>query len=119
MTAIASGSVQGSNSFLQKSGWSYKIKLPSVTAESIFNSPARQKGTVSLADRPDHLLRGIRHRVTGDDCHAGFFQRLAAIFNIVAFKADDQRKLESGFLHRRHDASGNRVAVHDAAENIH
>ena len=66
-----------------------------------------------------HLLRRVGHRIAGDESQAGVGQRLSAGSDVVAFEPDDERKLQTGFFHRRHDASGDDVAVHDAAENVH
>ena len=38
--------------------------------------------------------------------------------DVVAFQPDDQRQFQSRLLHRRDDAGGDDVAIHDAAKNV-
>src|ERR1019366_1391800 len=72
-----------------------------------------------FSNRLHNLLRRVGHRIAGDDGHAGFGQRLFAGDDVVAFEPDDEREFQAGFLHRRDDAGGDDVAIHDAAENVH
>ena len=66
----------------------------------------------------DHLLRRVGHRVAADDGEAGCGQGLLAGLDVVAFEPDHERQFQAGFLHRRDDAGGDDVAVHDAAEDV-
>src|SRR5689334_934885 len=64
------------------------------------------------------LLGGIGHGIAADDGEPAFGERLLTGHDVVAFEADDEGKLESGFAHGGDDAGRDDIAVHDAAENI-
>src|SRR5690606_33613895 len=64
------------------------------------------------------LLGGVVEIVGGLDGQAAFVQDLLAQLGVRAFQTDDQRHLQAHFLHRRDNAFGDDVALHDAAEDV-
>mmetsp|Transcript_58718 Transcript_58718/g.191512 ORF Transcript_58718/g.191512 Transcript_58718/m.191512 type:complete len:458 (-) Transcript_58718:36-1409(-) len=64
------------------------------------------------------LLRGLREVADGDDVQAALLDDLLALLHVGADEPDDQRLREANLLHGGHDAVGDDVAAHDAAEDV-
>src|SRR5664280_108506 len=73
---------------------------------------------LGLLERGHHGLGGLGHRIGADDRQAGIGEQLLAEFLVRALHAHDQRHREVGGLAGGDDAFGDRVAAHDAAEDV-
>src|SRR4051812_40298616 len=72
-----------------------------------------------LADCLNDLSGSVGHGIARDDGEARLAERFLAGEHIIALEAHDQGKLETGFADGFDDASGDHVAIHDAAEDVH
>src|SRR6266702_7690002 len=81
---------------------------------------ARWSWVMALAslDGLHDLLRGVVEIVGRHHVQAGFTDDLLAELDIGAFEADHQRHAETRFTHRRRDAFGDDVALHDTTEDV-
>src|SRR4051794_20715346 len=66
----------------------------------------------------DDLLRGVGHVVRGDDRQPGIRENLSSELLVRAFHTDDERHLDLRLACGGDDAVGDRVAAHDAAEDV-
>ena len=66
----------------------------------------------------DDLLRAVGHVGRGDDVEPALGEHLLAELDVRALEAHDERHLEPDLLDRRDHARGDRVALHDAAEDV-
>jgi hypothetical protein len=64
------------------------------------------------------LVGGVVQAGGRDDVQAALVEHLLAELDVGALEADDQGDLEADLLDRRDDAGGDRVALHDAAEDV-
>ena len=72
----------------------------------------------STLHRLHDLLRGVVEIVGRGHVEIGLGDDLLALLDIGAFEPHHQRHLQADFLHRRDDALGDDVALHDAAEDV-
>src|ERR1051326_2486378 len=70
------------------------------------------------SDRLDDLLRGIVEVIGGDHVEPRIRDDALAEIDVGAFEPHHQRHLQPNLLDRRHDALGDDVAAHDAAEDV-
>ncbi len=66
----------------------------------------------------DDLLRGVAETVRGNDIQPGLGENRLALIDVGALQTHHQGDVDVELLGRRHDALGNGVAAHDAAEDV-
>src|SRR5512142_567834 len=79
-------------------------------------TPSRPRG--SCRDHLRHLFRGVGEVLGRGDLETRLPQDLLPFVDVRPLEADDDGDLEPHLLHRGHDAVGDDVAAHDAAEDV-
>src|SRR5438445_5072671 len=90
-----------------------------LTRIDISNAPSVRGGGRAAVGGGNHLLRRFGHVVRGDDRQSGFGEDFLAQVLVGALHAYDERYRETRRLRRGDHAFGDRVAAHDAPEDVH
>src|SRR5262245_3902160 len=89
------------------------------SARSLARADSRSIIRLSLhLRRRDHLLRRLGQPIRRDDVLAALGEERLALLDVGPLQPHDEWDVEADLVERREDRGGDRVALHDAAEDV-